>query len=249
MMEHIISEASTYAPQVDHLIDLIFVIVGFWFLLVQGVFFYFIFKYSRKRNPRASYIAGESHSETRVIHWGHYAVIACDLVIVYFAVIAWYHIKQDIPTPDRTIRIVAQQWAWKFTDPGSDNELDTADDITTMDELHIEVGKVYRFELEAKDVVHSFSVPNFRLKQDAIPGRVITGWFEATKTGDYDIQCSQMCGIGHGIMGAKLLVETPEQHAAWLKQYTKKLAGGITPNNSTASTLTGESKSPILTQK
>jgi cytochrome c oxidase subunit 2 len=65
-------------------------------------------------------------------------------------------------------------------------------------------------------VLHSFSVPVFRLKQDAIPGRVITGWFEATKTGSYDIQCAEICGIGHGIMGARIVIETPEQHAAWM---------------------------------
>jgi cytochrome c oxidase subunit 2 len=61
-------------------------------------------------------------------------------------------------------------------------------------------------------------VPVFRLKQDAIPGRVITGWFKPTKTGEFDIQCVEMCGIGHGIMGARIFVETEEQHQAWLTQ-------------------------------
>lgn len=241
MMSHIITEASTYAHRVDFLIDLIFVVVGFWFLLAQAVFFGFIFKYSRKNNPKASYIAGESHKETKLIHRAHHAVLVCDIIIVAFAVMTWYHIKQDMPPADTTIRIVGQQWAWKFTDPGADNELDTADDITTMDELHVKVNTVYHFQLEAKDVVHSFSVPVFRLKQDAIPGRVITGWFEATTPGEYDINCAQMCGIGHGIMGAKLIVETAEQHEAWLKQYYKKLAG----NYSTAPTVAAVKASPI----
>jgi cytochrome c oxidase subunit 2 len=65
-------------------------------------------------------------------------------------------------------------------------------------------------------VLHSFSVPAFRLKQDAIPGRVITGWFKPTKTGAFDIQCVEICGVGHGLMPARIFIETPEQHAAWM---------------------------------
>jgi cytochrome c oxidase subunit II len=224
MMEHIIPEASSFAPEIDRVIEIIFSTVTVWFIIGQSVFFYFLFRYTRKKNPKASYVAGESHEETKWIHRAHFTVIACDLVLIFFAVMAWYHVKQDLPTPDSTIRIVGQQWAWKFTDPGPDNQLDTADDISTMDELHVVVGKTYHFKLEAKDVVHSFSVPVFRLKQDAIPGRVITGWFRPTKTGQYDIQCTQMCGIGHGIMSARIFIETPEQHAEWVKQNSTGLA-------------------------
>lgn len=218
MMQHIITQASSYAAQIDNLIDLITVIVGIWFVVAQYVFFSFIFKYSRKKNQKASYITGESHEEGKWIHRAHYTVIACDIVILIFAVLAWRHVKQELPPAESTIRILGQQWAWKFTDPGADNLLDTADDVTTIDELHVKVNTVYHFKLEAKDVLHSFSVPVFRLKQDAIPGRVITGWFKPTKTGEFDIQCVEMCGIGHGIMGARIFVETEEQHQAWLTQ-------------------------------
>jgi cytochrome c oxidase subunit 2 len=71
--------------------------------------------------------------------------------------------------------------------------------------------------MRSRDVLHDFSVPVFRLKQDIIPGREITAWFEPTVAGTFDIQCAEMCGIGHGIMGARIFVETPEQHAAWLE--------------------------------
>jgi len=218
MMEHVITEASSYAAQIDHLIDLIFIIVGVWFLAAEGLLFYFIIHYRRKKQPQAGYVTGERLHHTKWIHRAHYGVILCDVFILYFAVLAWHHVKQELPEPETTIRIVGEQWAWKFTDPGLDNELDTADDVVTVDELHLMVNTVYNFKLEAKDVVHSFSVPVFRLKQDAIPGRVITGWFLPTKVGEYDIQCTQMCGLGHGIMGAKLIVETKEQHRAWLRQ-------------------------------
>jgi cytochrome c oxidase subunit 2 len=68
----------------------------------------------------------------------------------------------------------------------------------------------------SRDVVHSFAVPAFRLKQDALPGRTITGWFRPNRVGTYDIQCTQMCGIGHGLMAGRIVVETPQDHAAWL---------------------------------
>lgn len=103
-----------------------------------------------------------------------------------------------------------------FQHPGPDGQLDTADDIKTVDELHVEKDKLYHFELTSRDVLHSFSVPVFRLKQDAIPGRVIRGWFEPTRAGSYDIQCTEICGIGHGIMNARIVVDTPEAHSAWI---------------------------------
>jgi len=234
MMHLLLTEASSFAPKVDFLIDLIFVIVTFWFVVAQAIFFYFIFRYSRKRNPRAGYVTGETHEETKWVHWAHYFVIACDLVIIFFSMQVWYHIKQELPPADHTIRVVGEQWAWRFTDPGADNKLDTADDINTIDEVHVEVDKVYHFQLEAKDVVHSFSVPAFRLKQDAVPGRVITGWFKPTREGGYDVQCTQMCGIGHGIMGGRIIVESHEKHAAWVQAHTSPVAALAAPSSAVA---------------
>jgi len=78
------------------------------------------------------------------------------------------------------------------------------------------VNEPYVFELSSRDVLHSFSVPVFRLKQDAVPGRVITGWFEPTKTGTYDIQCAEICGIGHALMPARIVIESAADHAAWM---------------------------------
>ena len=85
-----------------------------------------------------------------------------------------------------------------------------------MGELHVTVNTTYHFELMSRDVVHSFAVPAFRLKQDALPGRTITGWFRPNRVGTYDIQCTQMCGMGHGLMAGRIIVETPQDHAAWL---------------------------------
>jgi cytochrome c oxidase subunit 2 len=112
---------------------------------------------------------------------------------------------------------VAQQWAWVFVHGGPDRKLGTADDIVTVDELHVQVDRVYQFELMSKDVLHSFSVPVFRLKQDAVPGRTIRGWFKPTQRGRFDIQCAEICGIGHGLMPGAIVIESTEEHQAWLR--------------------------------
>jgi cytochrome c oxidase subunit 2 len=216
MIERYVEALSTYASSIDNLILLIGVLVGFWLVLCEVLFFYFIVRFRAKDGRRAEYITGEEKSHKRWISYPHLLVLVCDVFIVFFAVKVWYEVKQQLPEPYETVRIVGQQWAWSFVHPGADHELGTADDIKTVDELHVEVGKVYHFKLEARDVLHSFSVPVFRLKQDAVPGRVITGWFEATGTGTYDIQCAEICGIGHGVMGARIVIESSERHAAWV---------------------------------
>ncbi|UCF47844.1 MAG: hypothetical protein JSU89_11815, partial [Myxococcales bacterium] len=187
--------------------------------------FFLIFRFREKDGQRAKYVTGEEKDLKRWITYPHAAIIVCDLVIVFMAIMVWYNVKQRLPEADSTVRVISQQWAWNFVHPGPDNELDTDDDITTFNEMHVEAGKTYHYELLSKDVLHDFSVPVFRLKQDAIPGRIMKGWFKPTKTGEYDIQCAEMCGIGHGIMGARIIVETPEEHAAWMSQgSTGKLA-------------------------
>jgi cytochrome c oxidase subunit 2 len=211
-----VPQASTFAGDIDFVWELVGVLVGFWFILANGMFFWLLWRFRAKPGVKAQYITGNEHHLKRWIEWPHYAIIVCDLFIIWAAVKVWYHVKQEMPEPDSTVRLVSQQWAWSFQHPGPDGQLDTADDIKTVDELHVEIDKLYHFELTSRDVLHSFSVPVFRLKQDAVPGRVIRGWFEPTRAGSYDIQCTEICGIGHGIMNAKIVVDTPEQHAAWI---------------------------------
>lgn len=209
--------ASSYGGEIDFVFNFVFwIVVAFWFMLVQGAFFYLVMRYRAKPGVKAEYITGETTIQHRFIAWPHYVIILCDIVIVAAAIRVWYNVKQDLPPADETVRIVAQQWAWSFVHPGPDGKLDTPDDIRTVDDLHLEVGKNYHYLLEARDVLHSLSIPVFRLKQDAIPGRVVTGWFKPTVAGTHDLQCAEICGIGHGLMPARVILETPEQHAAWL---------------------------------
>jgi len=215
MIEWSLAQGSTFAGQIDGLINLIGWLVGFWFVLAQGVFFYLIIKHRAQPGVNAGYVTGDEEYPKKFIGWAHWGVLACDVVILVFAVQTWYDVKQDLPPAERTIRVIGQQWAWTFVHPGPDGKVDTADDIALVDELHLEEGVLYHYLLESRDVLHNFSVPVFRLKQDAIPGRTITGWFEPTITGEYSVQCAEICGIGHGIMGARVFLETEDQHVAF----------------------------------
>lgn len=216
-MELIIAQASSFAADIDMVIVLITVLVGFWFLLAEAVLFYFIFKFRQREGVKAQYITGTKKEEKKWLHWPHNLIIVCDLIIIFFAIKVWYDIKQDLPPAQEVVQVIGRQWSWQFVHPGLDKQLGTEDDIATVDELRVKVGVTYHFKLESRDVLHSFSVPVFRLKQDAVPGRVITGWFKPTKTGKYDIQCAEMCGMGHGLMHARLVVEDEEAHNQWLK--------------------------------
>ena len=220
MIELLSRSGSSFAGDINNLILLIAVLGGFWLLAAEAVLFWLVFKFRRVPGKRAQYITGERKEEMKWIHWPHNIILLCDIVIVVFAIRVWYTVKQDLPKAESTIRVIGQQWAWRYIMPGADNILGTKDDIETVDELRLKVDTVYHFKLESVDVLHSFSIPLFRLKQDAIPGRIITGWFKPTKTGNFDIQCTEMCGIGHGIMMSKLFIETAEDHDKWVASHT-----------------------------
>ena len=216
MLERYFTAASTYAHSIDHLFILIAVVVGFWLIAAEGMMFLLVFKFRAKDGRPTQYITGEEPHLKRWISIPHYLIIVCDIVILAGAITVWYNIKQVMPPADATVRVIGQQWAWSFQQPGPDGVLDTADDIRTVGEMHVVVNTTYHFELMSRDVVHSFAIPAFRLKQDALPGRTITGWFRPNRVGTYDIQCTQMCGIGHALMAGRIVVETPQDHAAWL---------------------------------
>ena len=210
--------ASTYASDIDQLFDVITLLVGIPFVISCFLFFSFILRFKAKEGEKAMYITGTEHKYMKWIHRAHVPILTFDLIIVVMAVQVWYDVKQDLPEKDSEVRVIAQQWAWTFVHAGADNTLGTADDITKVNELHVSTDTLYHYKLEAKDVLHNFSVPVFRLKQDAIPGRVITGWFEPTVTGEYDIQCAEICGIGHGLMPARIHISSPGEHAAWVQR-------------------------------
>lgn len=230
MLERYFTAASTYAHSIDQLFILIAVVVGFWLIAAEGMMFGLVFKFRAKDGRPTQYITGEEPHLKRWISIPHFLVILCDIVIIVAAITVWYNIKQVLPPAEAMVRVIGQQWAWSFQQPGPDGILDTADDIRTVGELHVAVNTTYHFELLSRDVVHSFAVPAFRLKQDALPGRTITGWFRPNRVGSYDIQCTQMCGLGHALMAGRVIVDSKQDHAAWLlRNSSPAMAAQIEP--------------------
>jgi len=220
MIDRLLLQASSFAADIDGLILLVLVLVGFWFMLAEGIFFWLIWRFREKPGVKTQYITGKEKHLKRWITIPHGLVLVCDVFIIIGAVQVWYKVKQQLPEPDYTVRVIGQQWAWSFVHPGADHELGTADDIYTTDDLYVENDKTVHFQLTSRDVLHDFSVPVFRLKQDAVPGRTITGWFHATKAGTYDIQCAEICGIGHGVMAGRINVQSASEHAAWIAEHS-----------------------------
>ena len=235
IIESLRKPASSFAGDIDWLFAMVTLVVGVWFFLTLGMFFWLCIRYRARPGVSAMYVTGKEKHLKKWINVPHILIIICDVFVIFYAIQVWYNVKQDMPiagleegveldsgdaypTGMMEIDIIAQQWAWTFVHPGADNQLYTDDDIRTVDELHVENNRIYHFNLKSTDVLHDFSVPVLRLKQDAIPGRIIRGWFKPTETGGYDVQCAEMCGIGHGLMPAKIFIESPEDHASWIKK-------------------------------
>lgn len=244
-MERLVPSASSYSGQVDWLILFITFAVGIFFVLAEVMLFWLMFRFRARPDTPAQYVVGNEKHVKRWINYPHVAILAFDAFIIVAAIKVWVDVKQTLPPPERVVRVVSQQWAWTFQDPGLDNRLDTADDVRTTDHLHLEVGRTYHFLLESRDVLHSFFIPAFRLKQDAVPGRTYTGWFRPTRTGTYDILCAEMCGIGHGVMGAKLTVADAAGHAAWLAAQPASAAAA--PPDAAATDTTATAPAPAGT--
>jgi cytochrome c oxidase subunit 2 len=131
------------------------------------------------------------------------------------SVSTWARVKRHAPDSDFELQVTAKQFNWEVVYPGTDGKFGTDDDIKFDNDLHVPVNKVVRIHLQSNDVIHSFFLPNLRLKQDAVPGRNILVWFEATKPGKYELPCAELCGFGHSGMKGWLFVHTPEEYTKW----------------------------------
>jgi cytochrome c oxidase subunit 2 len=116
------------------------------------------------------------------------------------------------------VEVTAQQWSWNFRYPGADGRFNTRDDIVTLNDLHIPVGKPVYLKLRSKDVVHSFYLPNFRQKIDAVPGSVTRLWFQAREAGKFEIGCAQHCGVSHYKMRGELTALAPAEFQRWAER-------------------------------
>jgi cytochrome c oxidase subunit 2 len=171
----------------------------------------FLVMYRDRPGRKARYTHGNTTLE---IVWT--VVPALILVILtLLSVPAWSRIKMTMPETDFVVQVNAKQFNWQVTYPGADGKFGTGDDKMLLDEMHVPVNKVIRVILKSQDVIHSFFVPQFRIKQDAVPGREIRVWFDATKPGKYEWPCAELCGFGHSGMRGWIYVHTPEEYGKW----------------------------------
>ncbi len=204
---------STYAPAIDRLFYIVLAITGTAFVLVQGTLLYFLVRYRGGAGRRATYTHGNTLVE---IIWT--AVPAAILIVLaFYSQRVWSYVRGTPPATDLQVQILAEQFAWNIRYAGPDGRFDTSDDITTINQLHLPVDEPVLLHLKSKDVIHSFFVPQFRVKQDAVPGITTRLWVQVTKAGTYDIACAELCGLGHYRMRGFLTAEPRDTFAQWLQ--------------------------------
>jgi cytochrome c oxidase subunit II len=204
---------STFGASIDATYTAILVATGIAFLLVQGLLLYSIVRFRRRPGRRAIPIHGNTKLE---VVWTVIPALGV-FIIAFLSTSVWLDIKHPdrFPGDNMTLAIHAQQFEWIVTYPGPDGELGTGDDFVLRNQLHIPVDRAVRVILTAEDVIHSFFLPHFRVKQDAVPGMEIPIWFQATRTGEFDLGCAELCGLGHYRMRGMVTVHTPEGFDAW----------------------------------
>ena len=214
MLEHLYfpHDISTFGPKIDWLFLLIFWIVMVVWIAVMVAMVVFMVRYRTRPGRKAEYIEGNTRLE---IVWTTATAVIL-VVLAFMSRATWADIKEHGPPGQVFYGVNAKQFNWEITYPGPDGKFGTKDDVVVENEMHVPVGKVVRIDLTSKDVIHSFFVPNLRLKQDAVPGRVIKVWFEATETGQYEIPCAELCGFGHSGMKGNLTVQSQADFDKWL---------------------------------
>jgi cytochrome c oxidase subunit II len=230
MLESLPMNVSTFGGDIDGIIRLIYWITGFFLVIAEAFLFFCVFRFRRKDGVRGKWLPADTTATNMFVLVPVFIVFVCDLYIESKASPVWTHVKDDMPVGDLQVRVTGRQFMWLFTYPGPDKRLGTEDDVLVPNEMHVPRDRVIRMQLESPDVLHSFYVPQFRLKQDVVPGRSIPAWFKANQDGTFEIACSQICGTSHGIMAGKVVVESPETFETWMATKTAALMPtGSTP--------------------
>jgi len=194
--------ASSMAGNVDALFVFLLIVSGLMTLLVFTAVVYFAARYRHRKGVPAEQIEGSIPLE---ITW---SIIPLGVFMVIFAWGAVVYFKSRTPPRDSTeVYVVAKQWMWK---------LEHAEGQREINELHVPVGRDVKLIMTSQDVIHSFYVPAFRMKQDVVPGRYTVAWFHATKAGTYHLFCAEYCGTQHSGMIGSIVVQEPAQYEAWM---------------------------------
>jgi len=209
---------STFGGDIDALFAIIFRGAAIWLFVTIGALLLFAVRFRRREGIRAKYIRGDSLREAAWILVPVLVVLALDLWLDFRGAPVWARVKLEMPPSDVQLQVTAMQFNWEVLYPGPDGRFGTEDDRQVDNELHVPVNTPVRVALKSKDVLHSFFLPNLRLKQDIIPGRTIPAWFEVTRPGRYELACAELCGFGHSGMRGWLYVHTPEEYRAWQRE-------------------------------
>jgi cytochrome c oxidase subunit 2 len=213
---------STYASQIDALYYMILVITGIAFVVTEVALVVFLIKYRARPGRRAVYTHGSTKAE---IIWTAVPTVTV-IIIGLLSAGVWMDIKgrNSVPEGAYPIGVHGQQFEWIITYPGGDGALGTADDFQVRNQLHIPVNTPIVVELTAEEVIHSFFIPQFRVKQDAMPGMPQRVWFEAIQPGSYELACAELCGLGHYRMRAAVTVHTAEEYQQWMSEQAQPVA-------------------------
>jgi cytochrome c oxidase subunit II len=196
------ARASAYAGNVDALYIFLITICGFVCLAIFTMITVFAVRYRRGAGQKAEQIEGSNALELTwtILPFGIFVFIFVWAAVIYF--------QQRTPPKDSTdVYTVAKQWMWKFQHIEGQREIN---------ELHVPVGRDVRMIMTSQDVIHSFYVPAFRIKQDVLPGRYTVAWFHAAKPGTYHLFCAEYCGTMHSGMVGDVVVMEPAQYQEWL---------------------------------
>jgi cytochrome c oxidase subunit 2 len=239
-------EASTHAADIDHMLVLVH-----WLMLVLfvgwGAFFLFVLvRFRRGANPKASYAGAKG----KIAKSTEIAVALVEVILlVGYAIPAWALRVRQLPAENTAtvVHVVGEQFAWNVHYPGPDGKFgrtsiklvsadnplgldrtdpNAKDDVTTINQLNLPVDRPVLVHLSTKDVIHSFGLYEMRVKQDAIPGMQIPVWFVPNRVGDYEITCSQLCGLGHFRMRGFVTVQSAADFQKWMDDQEKEVAAG-----------------------
>jgi cytochrome c oxidase subunit 2 len=199
-------QASTAAPKIDTLLDVMIVLSAFVFSLVMVMLFYALWKFKAKPGDESD---GEPiHGNTRLeIAW----TVIPTVIVLFGAAYSWV-VLDDIEAKEKDslrVDVFSQQYAWSFGYPGKGN-------VWSEGELHVPVDRQIEFKMHALDVIHSFWVPEWRIKKDAVPGITTTATVTPDRPGTYQLVCTELCGFGHAAMRAKVVVEPPAEFRKWV---------------------------------